>query len=141
MTVIIDGMDQSKTNLPQTQMISKSVSSLWKLRTHVTGVLLHTKCPHGKIAYVFVDLLQYPHDSNLTVTVLLKVLRSYVDMHEMLPDKLYLQMDNTCRENKNKFVFGFCAMLVEMKIFSKVFTLCLNRQMQHFHLHNNCINM
>ena len=35
-TIIIDGMDQAKTNLPQTSIIAKSQSSLWKLRTHVT---------------------------------------------------------------------------------------------------------
>ena len=120
MTIIIDGMDQAKTNLPQTSLLAKSLSTLWKLRTHVTGVLLHTKCQYGKIAYTFVDLLQFPHDSNLTITVLLKVLQSYADLYQKLPETLYLQMDNTCRENKNKYILAFCAMLVEMKIFKKV---------------------
>ena len=83
MTIIIDGMDQAKTNLPQTKLVSKSLSTVWKLRTHVTGVLLHTKSPHGKIAYAFVDLLQYPHNSNLTISILLKVLHNYVDLYPL----------------------------------------------------------
>ena len=66
--IIIDGMDQAKTNLPNAKLIAKSTSALWRLRTHVTGILLHTKAPCGKLAYAFVDLLQYPHDSNNYVT-------------------------------------------------------------------------
>ena len=124
-TIIIDGMDQSKTNIPYTKVITKSASNLWKLRTHVTGILLHTKCAYGKLAFAFVDLLQYPHDSNLTVTLLMKTLHHFADMYSRLPETLYLQMDNTCRENKNKYVFGFCSILVELKIFKKVSLYCI----------------
>lgn len=113
-------MDQAKTNLPQTSLIAKSQSSLWKLRTHVTGVLAHTKSPHGKIAYTYIDLLQYPHGSNLTITIILKVLLSFARTKKMLPQNLFLQMDNTARENKNKYVLAFCSMLVELNIFKKV---------------------
>lgn len=123
MTIIVDGMDQSKTNLPYTKVIAKSTSGLWKLRTHVTGILIHTKAPCGKLAYAFVDLLLWPHDSNLTMTVLYNVLTDYTRSHD-LPENLYLQMDNTIRENKNKYVLGFCAILVQLKIF-KVCTLFL----------------
>ena len=35
--IIIDGMDQSKTNIPQVQKVSKSVQNLKQLRTHITG--------------------------------------------------------------------------------------------------------
>jgi len=63
-------MDQSKSNLPNTKLISKSTSSLWRLRTHITGLILHTKAPvGGKLAYSFVDLIQFPHDSNLTLVM------------------------------------------------------------------------
>lgn len=123
MTIIVDGMDQAKTNLPFTKVIAKSTSSLWRLRTHVTGVLLHTKAPCGKLAYAFVDLLQWPHDSNLTMTVLYNVLVDYCRLRD-LPENLYLQMDNTSRENKNKYVLGFCAILVQLKIFKKVLVCC-----------------
>ena len=119
MTVIIDGMDQQKSNLPNTSLISKSTSSLWRLRTHVTGVLIHTKAPNGKLAYAYVDLVQWPHDSNMTLTLLLRSLYQYQQAHT-LPETLYLQMDNTSRENKNRFVLTCCAALVQLKIFKKV---------------------
>lgn len=118
-TIIIDGMDQAKTNLPNTKVIAKSTTGLWRLRTHVTGVLAHTKADCGKLAFAYVDLLQWPHDSNLTIIVLLNALLSFQNKYP-LPSTLYLQMDNTSRENKNKYVLGFCAALVELRIFKKV---------------------
>jgi len=117
--LIVDGMDQAKTNLPNTRVIAKSTSNLWRLRTHVSGVLLHTKASCGKLAHAFVDLLQWAHDSNLTITLLVKVLIDYSRSH-LLPETLYIQMDNTSRENKNKYVLSFCAILVELRIFKKV---------------------
>lgn len=112
-------MDQAKTNLPNTRVIAKSTSGLWRLRTHVSGVLVHTKSSCGKLAFAFVDTLQWPHDSNLTATLLLKALYKFIEQRP-LPETLYIQMDNTCRENKNKYVFGFCAALVQLRIFKKV---------------------
>ena len=113
-------MDQAKTNVPNTKVIAKSTFSLWRLRTHLTGVLLHTKTSCGKLAYAFIDLLQWAHDSNLTITLLVRVLIDYAQSHP-LPETLYIQMDNASRENKNKYVLSFCAILVELRIFKKVF--------------------
>lgn len=112
-------MDQVKTNLPNTNIIAKSTSGLWRPRTHVTGVLVHTKAPFGKLAFAYVDLLQWPHDSNLTITLLMNALLEFRKT-QPIPSTLYLQMDNTARENKNKYVLGFCAAFVELKIFKNV---------------------
>lgn len=118
-TIIIDGMDQSKSNLPNTKLIAKSTSNLWKLRTHITGLLVHTQSAYGKLAYGYVDLLLWPHDCNLVMTLLVKTLFHF-QKDRPLPDRLYIQMDNTCKENKNRFFLTFCAALVELKIFRKV---------------------
>lgn len=40
MSIIIDGMDQSKTEIPHYMYISSMVSSLWKLRVHLAGKTL-----------------------------------------------------------------------------------------------------
>ena len=37
-----------------------------------------------------------------------------------LPPYLFLQMDNCYRECKNKYILGFCALLVEKSIFKEV---------------------
>ena len=81
-----------------------------------TGSLVHTQCPKGKSAYCFIDLYQFPHDANPTANILLQVLKS----HTPLPPTLYLQFDNCFRENKNRFIFGVCALLIELKVVKKV---------------------
>ena len=100
-------MDQTLANT----IIAKSTSALWQLRKHITAVLVHTKAPCGKLAFSFVDLLQWPHD---IISLLLDVLICYKE-HHLLSKTLYVQINNTSRENKNKFVLGFFAILVEQR--------------------------
>jgi hypothetical protein len=89
----------------------KVYSSAWRLKTHLTGIL-----NHGREVIGFLDLMQWPHDSNLTINIILRVLQR---MNTIL-DRLYLQMDNCWRENKNQYVFIFLAVLVKLNIFKKV---------------------
>ena len=120
-------MDQSKTNLPHLTQNTKSTQNLWKLRTHLTGALLHTQTLKGKKALGYYNLLQWPHDCNLTLNIILEVLQQLSSDLQCIPEVLYLQLDNCYRENKNRYVFGFCALLIRLKIFRKVFkyyTLC-----------------
>ena len=94
LSLIIDGMDQSKTEIPHTVYCSTFTSSLWKLRTHLVGVIAHVRGIFG-----FFDHYQYPHGSNITINALLRVL---FELKDNLVDVLYLQMDNCWRENKNR---------------------------------------
>lgn len=120
--IIVDGMDQNKTNLPCLRKTSKTTSGLYRLRTHLTGVIDHTKCDYGKQVSIFVDILQWPHDSNLTISIINRVLCSHIEQtNGQLPPVLYVQMDNTSRENKNKFVLGYFSYLIEAGVFTKVF--------------------
>ena len=109
--MIIDGMDQAKLLVPNLRRWAKAYSSAWRLRTHLTGVI-----NHGREVVGLFDLFQWPHDSNLTMNVLLRVLVRC----DFIPDVLYLQMDNCFRENKNQFVFVFLGVLVKLGIFRKV---------------------
>ena len=68
LSIIIDGMDQNKTNLPSLKRVPKSCQNLWNLRTHLTGALVH-----GTGSFCCLDFLQWSHDTNLTLTCL----RSY----------------------------------------------------------------
>ena len=43
LTVIIDGMDQNKTNVPALLQETKSTQNLYRVRTHLTGVIVHTR--------------------------------------------------------------------------------------------------
>ena len=82
------------------------------------GALAHTQSQmKGKLCFGYYDLLQYQHTVNITIDVLLKVL---IEVHTSLKCILYLQLDNCWKENKNKFLFGFCALLVNLKVLKKV---------------------
>ena len=80
------------------------------------GCLVHTQCPSGKKPLCFVDIYEYPHDANLTINILLWCL----EKHSPLPPVVHLQFDNCFRENKNRYIFGVCALLIELKIVKKV---------------------
>ncbi|XP_052787711.1 uncharacterized protein LOC128222654 isoform X2 [Mya arenaria] len=118
MSIIIDGMDQSKTNLPHfTGRLPKSLSAADLLKTHITGAICHG---HGGM-YSFLDINQFPHDPNLTIDVILRILEKTVTTNSnRLPPTLYLQADNCVRENKNQYVLGFCELLVKERIFNEV---------------------
>ena len=79
---------------------------------------------HGHGSYAYADYLQWPHDPNLTMNVLIEVLQCrFMDLIgscQQLPKKLYLQLDNCMRENKNRHVLGFLSLLVQEKIFEEV---------------------
>ena len=112
-TIILDGMDQNKTNVPHLVRVPKSCQNLWCLRTHLTGCVVH-----GVGNFGYFDFIQWPHDCNLTITTLLFTLAN-IAHNGYLPRRLLLQMDNCVRENKNKYVFGFLALLVEKKSFNE----------------------
>ena len=81
------------------------------LRTHLTGAI-----NHGYGVYCYIDLLTWPHDANLMINVLVDVLLK----RDTLAPVLYLQLDNTARENKNQYVMAFLAYLVQAGIFIEV---------------------
>ena len=51
-TIIIDGMDQNKTNVPALLQETKSTQNLYHLHTHLTGALVH-------IRFVYMDNIEH----------------------------------------------------------------------------------
>ena len=107
LSLIIDGMDQKTTSLPKPRLLSKHASAMWKLSCHVVAVIVH-----GRGHHVYVDVGEIPQDSNCTCNILMQTFLKHVDH---LSPILYVQMDNTVRENKNQFVFPLFCVLVELK--------------------------
>lgn len=194
LTIIIDGMDQKKTNIPilyTKARNSKQISNLQQVRTHLLGVLVHrdsgniqnnpyktfaiqntllvtevhtcvpqvqyfcTTCfsetsGMRKVGFGHFDLMQYPHDANLNLTVLLETLCGrycfcksnrkdkftraqtqvlYTNVYgnpflaefkDALGTELHLQTDSAS-DNKNKTALDFLGLLVHLGIFEEVF--------------------
>ena len=82
MSLIVDAMDTSKTNLPHL-LHETTESTASKLGVHVVGAI-----SHGRDTYAYVDVDEYPHSSNLIMTTILSILQSM----DTLPPVLYLQL-------------------------------------------------
>ncbi|VDI31378.1 Hypothetical predicted protein [Mytilus galloprovincialis] len=116
LSLIIDGMDNTKTSLPHFKdRKGKDLASTIPMKTHVTGAINHGT--HQK--FVFTDIYQYKHDSNLTLNILMKLLWE-ASKGRPLPPVLYLQADNCFRENKNRFILSFLELLVHRRVFYEI---------------------
>ena len=74
---------------------------------------------HGDKARAFIDIHQYPHDSNLTCNVIAQALIERYPTGKA-PPFLNIQMDNCGRENKNRFVFGWAGLAVAKGLFKEI---------------------
>ena len=104
-------MDQKKTYLPYFQRMLKDIGDECLVQIHLVVCLLYSQEIKPQL------YLTYPNihnDPNLKVTITQRVLQSWPGI---LPHILYVQLDNTARENKNSTVFGYLSMLVEKGIF------------------------
>ena len=77
---------------------------------------------YGHGAYVYMGYGQFPKDSNLMATVLMKYLENIAKEKGHMPPVLYVQMDNCSGQNKNKFILVLLSYLIKHKVFRKVTT-------------------
>ncbi|KAK3734292.1 hypothetical protein QZH41_015141, partial [Actinostola sp. cb2023] len=138
LSLIMDGMDQNKTRVPHFIQTTKVDDGLWKLKTHITGVLVNSRSN----AYAYVDVCEYPHDPNLTIHLILKALvaeqekRSRLSVTTRQPcgvhrDEFAIRMEESFHQyftyrwttvggkNKNSAVFAFLGLLVQWGVFRK----------------------
>ena len=84
------------------------------------GAIFHSgQSPNGKDVLGSFDYYHWPHDPNLTASVLLCMLARWCQRYQ-LPPVLYVQLDNCVKENKNQYILWLLSLLVELKIFEKV---------------------
>jgi hypothetical protein len=117
MQLSIDGMDQHKCTIPRLKRATQKSAGLETIPISVIGVMCHGHAPKAT-AYILPG--DFPKDSSLTCHIIAQSLLRALEANGKLPPVLYLQLDNTYRENKNTTVFAFCRWLVQMNIFKKV---------------------
>jgi hypothetical protein len=62
----------------------------------------------------------YPLDSNLTVEILWRSLMTFFQLSSHRPKKLFLQLDNCGRENKNRYLLAYLDRLVAVGVFESI---------------------
>lgn len=107
MSIIADGADQSAYGLPHMIELDKYSASRRKLPVYLMGVLVH-----GYRAFGFTYLKNIKHGTNIVIECLHHVFVDYWKNRGYIPSVIYLQMDNTSKQNKNKYMLGFLACLV-----------------------------
>jgi len=115
LSVVLDGMDQLKTCPPIFSVKGKDDDSCTKLKVRLMGAIVHGK-ETKKYGYFLTS--EYLTDSNVSIECLKRTLE-HIGL-DNLPHTLYLQLDNTSKDNKNKKVFSFLASLVKKNIFKRV---------------------
>eukprot|EP00873_Tetraselmis_striata_P029497 jgi/Tetstr1/449761/TSEL_003922.t1 len=91
-------MDQDKTRLPHLVPWDKEVEKKNLLQCHLTCVKYNGSQPDD--VYYFFDC--FPHDSSNTITVMYKTIKKEIERRGEALDTVWFQLDNNCRENKNK---------------------------------------
>ena len=119
--ISMDDMDQHKSNLPHVVEPGKKLSKLIKLDTKITGVIqtsgLYEK--NRKVRFHY-NHGQFEQGSNKVVSMLYNNIIDFYKEHKFLPPKLFLNLDNCWRENKNQFMLAFLYFLVEIGVFEEV---------------------
>lgn len=114
-SIIVDGADQSAFGLPHFTTSHKSQ------RGHALKVKLVGLLEHRLANKLYLYTMTQEHQTGANHVV--EVLHRFINQKHTtgpLPSKFYVQLDNCSRENKNRFVLGYCEMLVALSIFESV---------------------
>jgi hypothetical protein len=115
MSIVIDGADQQAYALPYHHVQTHASQKAKRVPIHVYGCMVHGI---GTWAYVYHDSVR--QGNNVTCDVLFRTLAAIEAAGRTLPDVLYLQLDNTVKQNKSKFLMSYLAWLVETGVFKRI---------------------
>jgi hypothetical protein len=115
LSMIIDGADQAVYGLPYHHTSTHATQGAWKIKTHLMGAIVH-----GRKTYGFTYLDNVKHGNNLTIESLHRVLQDIFQRDGKFPRKLCLQLDNTSKQCKGRYVLGFLATLVAWGVFDEI---------------------
>lgn len=113
MTIIQDGMDQSKLKCPRVkERSSKMFDSLFRPALHLVASWVH-----GYILNFAVSDADLKKDSVTQIEIISRSLSSMYDDLGTLPSGFHLQQDNCYREGKNQYALAFMCLLVILNVF------------------------
>ena len=115
MSLIIDGADQGKHLLPHFCNRSHLSDEAVKQHLYAYGAI-----SHGRKAYTFLLPGHVAQGHDVTIEVLWRVINDVLSEEGKVPPVLLLQLDNTTKQNKGRFLFAFLALLVHHNVFDKI---------------------
>jgi hypothetical protein len=115
LSLIVDGADQQKYALPYRPRPMKVVDNCWRQKNHVMGAI-----SHGRQVFAFIATDAIKQGNNVTIEVIHRVLLKTIKDEGRLPPVLYLQLDNTTKQNKAKYLMAYLHSLVDAGVFKKI---------------------
>ena len=133
LSIAIDGGDQGAFGSPFFKEKTKTNEKWFKMRNYVIGVCIHNP---DFPDLLFHHLPIFERGPNVTIEVIHRTLcevhKTYEARGKSLPRKLYIQLDNCSRENKNQFLIAFLCDLVWKKVFDEICVFYLPVGHTHF---------
>ena len=114
-SLMIDGATQAVLALPHMVQQDKTTAEARKVPIHMFLGLLH-----GRRAYSFVCTDNFKHGSNITIECIHRILTDVYSQDKALPPTFYVQMDNTAKQCKNRYIIGYLALLVQWNLVQNV---------------------
>ena len=115
-SMIIDGADTSDFMLPHLAERSHKSDACTKVKMHVLGCIVH-----GINTYAYTCPPHIAQGHNITIQVLYYVLLALLGQFGFLAPVLFLQLDNTTKQNKGRFLMAFLAYLVLVGVLKRVY--------------------
>ena len=117
LNLTVDGSDNSSYGFPYLSERTHGSTKGHKVCSkHYAGIL------HDQFAACFAYATNLRGGSNVLVEITHRMLELYLKdaPGNKLPPTLWIQLDNTCKDNKNRYVFGYVHMLVDNGLFQQV---------------------
>jgi hypothetical protein len=115
LSMIIDGANQANHAVPHSVEKSHVSDTAWKMQLHLMGVIVH-----GRGTWAFTCPPHVAQGNNMTIAAIWEVICDIFKKDGKLPPVLLLQLDNTSKQCKGKYLFGFLGLLVSWGLFDKV---------------------
>ena len=114
-SMVIDGSDTSEWGIPHPAVKTHESQKGKKLQCKVYGVIVH-----GHFAACYVLNSHLPGGTNITVECLHRTFMKLRAQGKRFPRRLNIQLDNTSKDNKSRFVIAYLYMLVCCGCFEEI---------------------
>jgi hypothetical protein len=115
MSMIVDAADQQKYALPYHHVATHLTQKALRVPVHLMGVLVHGEAVH---AYTYFE--NFKQGNNVTIEAIHSALCDKLARDGCLPTRLYLQLDNTSKQCKGRYMIGWLGYLVHVGRFDHI---------------------
>jgi hypothetical protein len=115
MSMIVDAADQQKYALPYHHIATHSSQKAIRVPVHLMGVLIHGEAVH---AYTYFE--NFKQGNNVTIQAIHDSLADKLARDGKLPSTLYVQLDNTSKQCKARYMIGWLGYLIKLGLFNSI---------------------